>query len=287
MRWKSLAKEKLFYLLITVFIVILSACIKPPAVNDNLGIKTSNQPAGGQVAILNNDIIITKPLSNDVISSPLEIIGRGGVLKKFISFSLRDSWDQIITTSSAMINPSASTWGDYQAHLEFSTPSSQTGWLEVYTIDSQDGSVQNLIRLPVVFKDYKKPVVKIYFSNIKEDPDLTDCSKVYPIERELESIQPSKLIITTIDELLKGLAEEDIANGFVTNIPEEGVKAQKLEIKDNTFYIDFNQALQEGVAGSCRVIAIRSQITETLKQFPGVEKVVISIDGKTQGILQP
>jgi len=35
------------------------------------------------------------------------------------------------------------------------------------------------------------------------------------------------------------------------------------------------------------VTAIRAQITETLKQFPTVENVVISIDGRTEDILQP
>ena len=95
------------------------------------------------------------------------------------------------------------------------------------------------------------------------------------------------MVLSVLDELLKGLSEDEIKEGFVTNIPGTGVEVKKIEFKDNILYVDFNQALQEGVAGSCRVIAIRAQIIETLKQFADVKDVVISIDGKTEDILQP
>ena len=52
-------------------------------------------------------------------------------------------------------------------------------------------------------------------------------------------------------------------------------------------YVDFSKELGIGVAGSCRVEAIRSQITETLKQFKNVENVIISIEKETENILQP
>ena len=72
-----------------------------------------------------------------------------------------------------------------------------------------------------------------------------------------------------------------------TRFPPTGVQGQSLEVKDGTVYIDFNSALDEGVAGSCRVLAIRSQITETLKAFSDTDQVVISINGDTESILQP
>jgi spore germination protein GerM len=45
--------------------------------------------------------------------------------------------------------------------------------------------------------------------------------------------------------------------------------------------------LEFQVGGSCRVAAIRAQITDTLKQFPPVDEVIISIDDRTEDILQP
>jgi len=50
---------------------------------------------------------------------------------------------------------------------------------------------------------------------------------------------------------------------------------------------DFDEQLEFQVGGSCRVSAIRAEITQTLKQFSTVKEVVISIDGRTEDILQP
>lgn len=65
------------------------------------------------------------------------------------------------------------------------------------------------------------------------------------------------------------------------------MKIQKLTIENNVARVDFDKQLEYQVGGSCRVAAIRAQITQTLKQFPTVKEVIISIDGRTEDILQP
>ena len=62
---------------------------------------------------------------------------------------------------------------------------------------------------------------------------------------------------------------------------------QSLTIGDGILRVDFDGTLEFGAGGSCRVTAIRSQIRETVKQFPSVRDVVISINGRTEDILQP
>lgn len=74
--------------------------------------------------------------------------------------------------------------------------------------------------------------------------------------------------------------------GYLTSIPE-GVVIQRLVIQDGTAEVGLNEQLEEGVAGSCRVRAIRSQIENTLRQFQSVDSVVISVDGRIDEILQP
>ena len=54
-----------------------------------------------------------------------------------------------------------------------------------------------------------------------------------------------------------------------------------------TLLVDFDPQLEFQVGGSCRVAAISSQIRQTLMQFPTVKSVIISIDGRTEDILQP
>jgi spore germination protein GerM len=51
--------------------------------------------------------------------------------------------------------------------------------------------------------------------------------------------------------------------------------------------VDFDERLGFQVGGSCRVSAIRAQITETLMQFSTVKSVVVSINGRTEDVLQP
>ena len=62
---------------------------------------------------------------------------------------------------------------------------------------------------------------------------------------------------------------------------------QDLVIEDGVATADFNARLDEGVAGSAMVMAIRGQIEQTLLQFPTVDEVVISVDGETEEVLQP
>ncbi len=287
-------KKILQFILLISLSFSLIGCVKLPFIqkvdqNINSDIEVNDQVEAGEVAVIEGDIIVTKPLSNEVISSPLEITGRAKISQGAVLFRLKDALEGVIATSTAAVALGDTTeWGFYSGQLNFNSPIVPFGWLEVYTKNSEDGSEQDLIRLQTEFKEYKKPIVKVYFNNIKNDPGMPDCSKVYPVEREIDlKIVPNALEKGALEELLAGLTNKDKDNGFVSNLPTEGVKVQKLEVKDGTANVDFNQALQQGVAGSCRVIAIRAQITQTLRQFPGINNVVISIDGKTEEILQP
>ncbi len=132
-----------------------------------------------------------------------------------------------------------------------------------------------------------KPVettkVKVYFNNDKLDPEFS-CNKVFPVEREIAKTPAVGQAALT--ELLKGPTEQEKTDGYFSNI-NQGVKIQKLTIEDGVAEVDFDEQLEYQVGGSCRVAAIRSQITETLKQFPTVKEVVIAINGRTEDILQP
>jgi len=126
-------------------------------------------------------------------------------------------------------------------------------------------------------------VVSVFFNNDRLDPTVS-CDKVFPVPRK---IPPTKAVgRAALLELLKGPTPPEKADGYYTNL-NPGVTIQRLAIKDGVARVDFSEALQHRVAGSCRVIAIRSQITQTLKQFPTVKKVIISINGRTEDILQP
>ena len=127
-------------------------------------------------------------------------------------------------------------------------------------------------------------VVKVYFSNSQKDPQALHCEEVYPVERYIP--KTVAVIRAALEELLKGPNDIEIEQGCFTSI-NQGVEVQSLAVEDGVAKIDLNTQLEYQVGGSCRVQAIRAQITETLKQFPEVQEVIISIDGRIEDILQP
>ncbi|MEO8285227.1 MAG: serine hydrolase [Chloroflexota bacterium] len=65
------------------------------------------------------------------------------------------------------------------------------------------------------------------------------------------------------------------------------VTLQKLTINGGRATADFSKEMRAYGGGSLRVKLIHDQIAETLKQFPGIQDLVISIDGQTDGVLEP
>ncbi len=130
----------------------------------------------------------------------------------------------------------------------------------------------------------EKVSIQMFFSNTTKDPSGLFCEKTYPTERIIEASDP--VFLSALEELLKGPAPDEEAQGFFTSI-NPNVKIQSFDLRNGIAKVDFDEQLEFQVGGSCRVAAIRSQITETLKQFPQITNVIISIDGRTEDILQP
>jgi len=130
---------------------------------------------------------------------------------------------------------------------------------------------------------FQKTTVQVFFNNSLLDPEFS-CDKVFPVDRRV--IRMKAVEKAALEELLKGPTEQERKAGFFTNI-NEGVKIEGLSIKGGVAKIEFDEQLEFQVGGSCRVAAIRAQITETLKQFLPVEEVLISINGRTEDVLQP
>lgn len=126
--------------------------------------------------------------------------------------------------------------------------------------------------------------VKVFFSNSIFDPEVMDCQKNFAVDRTI----PKTLAVAraALEQLLAGPTDAEKAEGYFTSI-NPGVKIQSLVVANGIASVDFDGQLEFQVGGSCRVAAIASQIRETLKQFPTVTDVVISINGRTEDILQP
>lgn len=124
--------------------------------------------------------------------------------------------------------------------------------------------------------------VKVYFVDVKK-AETSSCEADVALDRTVlnaETLGPG-----AIEALLKGLIDKE-GTMYSTSI-NPGTLLQKFEVKNGVAYADFNSTLNKDVAGSCTVIAIKSQIENTLIALPDIDSVVISINGETEGILEP
>ncbi len=172
--------------------------------------------------------------------------------------------------------------------VTFSPPETSAGYL-VLRNDNPSGLPENdrQIVIPVKFatSSVSNISVKAYFTNVlMAGVQNTDCTKVYPVTRSIPKTTSTGK--AAIEELLKGPAANEKSDGFSTSL-KSGTKLNSLTITNGVARADFNEALDERVGGSCLVTSIRSQIEQTLKQFASVKSVVISINGKSEDILQP
>ena len=124
--------------------------------------------------------------------------------------------------------------------------------------------------------------VSVYFID-KNKAGFSSCAADMPVIRKV--INAETLGPGAIEVLIKGPTSEESNTLYSALNP--ATMLQKFEIRGGVAYVDFSESLNEGVAGSCNVFAIRSQIENTLKALPDIDSVVISVNGQTEGILEP
>lgn len=124
--------------------------------------------------------------------------------------------------------------------------------------------------------------VNVYFVD-KAKAESSSCEADVVIVRQVPNAE--SLGLGALEALANGLLPDE--QGFYYSAINKDTRIQRFEIKNGTAYVDFNSALNKDSGGSCRVIAIRSQIEKTLLDLPDIDSVVISVDGETEGILEP
>ena len=244
-----------------------------------------------------SDLIkIDNPRPNQIIESPLFVKGeaRGNwYFEASFPAKLFDDNGFLlgITPAQALGNWMTEDFVPFNVILPFAVPSTSKGRL-ILEKDNPSGLPEyaDELRIPVYFKEtpeisQESMTVKIFLSDSRfVNEPYFDCSRTMSVERQV----PKTLAVarTAVEALLRGATQEEINQGFISNI-NSGVRIQNLTIENGVAKVDFDEQMEFQVGGSCRVAAIRAQITETLKQFPTVNSVIISINGRTEDILQP
>ncbi|MBU1916007.1 GerMN domain-containing protein, partial [Patescibacteria group bacterium] len=229
----------------------------------------------------NKSLLLESPVDNAELSGSFEVAGRVRPDSERLLVSLLDAdGDELFSRKVDL--PDAT---EEESYVRFNLSIGDLGYLGDATLRivyfGAGGGIETR-HITLVSSDLVE--VNIYLINSDLDPWQT-CEKVFPVKRQVTS--NSNIYRVAIESLFSGPTKEEKDQGYETVLPT-GVRLKSVGADARgVVTADFDRQLERGVAGSCRVGAIRAQIETTLKQFPEVRAVVISIEGEKEGILQP
>lgn len=105
--------------------------------------------------------------------------------------------------------------------------------------------------------------------------------KLVSVIRRINEAQRPK---ATVDALVSGPTKEEAASGLFTEIPI-GTRVRKVFIEGDTAFVDFSRELGEYGGGSARVQGLIMQIVYTVTEIPGIKRVGIMVEGKSEVVL--
>lgn len=235
------------------------------------------------------EVIIFSPQPNQLVDSPLRVEGKAKGTWFFeaampIKILDEEGRELAVSYAQALDNWMTEDFIPFSGEIRFISDKEQAGLLVLNKANPSGlAEYEEAFSLPVRLAKTEAIKIKAYFNNDRLDPEFL-CNKVFPVERIIP--KTSAVARAALEELLKGPTAEEKAQGFLTSLPPR-VIIQRLVIDNGVARVDFNEELEFQVGGSCRVSAIRAQITQTLKQFPNIQEVIISINGRSEDILQP
>ncbi len=226
------------------------------------------------------NITITSPVENQSVDPVITVTGKARVFENQFTVQARDANGTIVASVHAMTDAQDSgQFGNYSIRLPIPLGATMNLKIEALAESAKgDGSFEGYASVDVRLKSTSTRTV--YVAYVTSD----DCSTTTLFPRDI--YQTTSPGFMSVVELLKGPTSAEKKKGAQDVIPDN-VTVKSVTLKGQTVYADFDENLDAGVAGSCRVGAIRSEITNTLKQFPGFNSVVVSINGRTDDILQP
>ena len=97
------------------------------------------------------NITATTPQANAEVSSPVRVEGTASVFEATVSFAVRDAQGKEIGKGFTTASEGAPGTGKYTMSLAYTlTGQKQDGWVQVLSHSARDGSVQDLLEIPVV-----------------------------------------------------------------------------------------------------------------------------------------
>jgi hypothetical protein len=231
----------------------------------------------GEISSASKNVIVSSLVKNQALASPFVLLGRARVFENGVSWRVRDGLGNIIASGNTLTNArEAGTYGQYRVRAFLQKlPKTSTGKVEVYTISPRDGSEQDTVTVPVRLNTGAS-LVKVFFPNTVKDPEVKACDVTYPVTRRIP--KTTELAEAAVLDLLEGPTAAEQMDGSRTAIVQ-GTSLRSFTKSGETVTVDFSREFTQGVSDVCFAKALRAQVEQTLRQFPGVNVVKISVEG--------
>ena len=134
---------------------------------------------------------------------------------------------------------------------------------------------------PLTNQPNQTTLLKVYFSNSQENENQTDCSKVFPVERQVPKTQV--VALAALAELLKGPSKEEKEQGYFSWFSTSTANLLKsIKIENETAYVVFDRTMEDlipGAGSSCGGAELLAELDNTLKQFSTIKNTAYSFNG--------
>ena len=248
--------------------------------------------SGLPTATPTRNIVVNAPTAGQTVRSPIRIAGVARVFEASVAYEVTSGAQTLaggFTTASA----GAPEWGTFAVDVVVPPGTLATSaTVRVFSRSMRDGSVQDLVEVPVFLTAGSSTPAASSSATAATTRRITiylvrkvDPGEIYvAVSREV----PATPAIgrAAIEALLRGPTPEERDQGLESPVPA-GTALLGLRIDQAVAYADFNRALLAHSGGPAREKSIARVISLTLEQFPTVREVVISVEGRTQGITQP
>lgn len=240
-------------------------------------------------ADLGENIRVAAPRPGDTVLTEIQLSGTARTFENNVPYRLFTANDSLIAQGFTTAMGDMGSFNPYAAVVTIKTGYSGPARLEVFQASMDDGRITDRVSIPIVITTRENRrtqaatmPLNVYFSNVHRGSS-DDCRLVFALQRQVRRTPAAAE--AAMAQLLKGPTADELEKGYRSQIPG-GARLRNITIVEGVATADFNTELNHA-AGSCSVTAIRSQIESTLRQFPTVQSVVILVEGKSEGVLQP
>ena len=152
-------RKSTLIVIVVLFVIVVCALVYALFLFDNIkklqkesknppieNINTSNQ--------VSENIRVSSPKKDAVVSSPLKITGEARVFENTFVVRLRDASGKTLVEEPKMTDPGEGMgyFNPFQVEVSYSTPKTAAGTIEVFQYSPKDGAEVDKVIIPIKFK---------------------------------------------------------------------------------------------------------------------------------------